>query len=99
MARSAEDGVVEALEFIPGGAGLSVFHVEQLPADEQPFMLGVQWHPERSWDLSATSRNLFERLIVSARAHHLRSSTAQAGSVEAHQVRRKDESSLVLSGK
>lgn len=52
-ARCPQDGVVEAIE---------------APFDgPQPhFVLGVQWHPERSVDSSATSRALFARLVEEA---------------------------------
>lgn len=33
---------------------------------EQGFMLAVQWHPERSTGISATSRNLFAKLVSTA---------------------------------
>jgi gamma-glutamyl-gamma-aminobutyrate hydrolase PuuD len=33
------------------------------------FLLGVQWHPERSYDISPTSRALFDRLIAEAQNH------------------------------
>ena len=59
-ARSSEDGVIEAVELDPG-----VFHVEH--SARQTFLLGVQWHPERSVATSATSRNLFQRLVEEAR--------------------------------
>jgi len=58
-----------------------LFHVEQFePAPEiesappqaapahPQFLLGVQWHPERSYDISPASRALFTRLIAEARA-------------------------------
>ncbi len=32
------------------------------------FVLGVQWHPERSYEISATSRAIFDRLVTEARA-------------------------------
>jgi putative glutamine amidotransferase len=50
-ARSTEDDVIEAIEG---------------PADG-PFLLGVQWHPERTTDISAASRAIFSRLIAEAR--------------------------------
>ncbi len=50
VARSAEDGVVEAVE---GTAGLAT-------------ILGVQWHPERSVEISAASRALFLWLLSAA---------------------------------
>jgi putative glutamine amidotransferase len=58
VARCPDDGVIEALEddavLRDGDAGSG-------------FLLGVQWHPERSYDLSATSRALFDRLVTEAR--------------------------------
>jgi putative glutamine amidotransferase len=51
VARCPEDGVVEAVE----GAGAG------------PLLLGVQWHPERSYESSAASRLLFDRLVAEAR--------------------------------
>ena len=62
VARSPEDGVIEAVEL---DADDSVFHVEH-PAPRQ-FVLGVQWHPERSYEISAASRALFSRLVEEAR--------------------------------
>ncbi len=50
VARSAEDGVIEAFE---GNIGFAV-------------MLGVQWHPERSVEMSAASRALFLWLVSAA---------------------------------
>jgi len=49
-ARCSEDGVIETLE------GTSAGH----------FVLGVQWHPERSFDASATSRHLFRAFVKAA---------------------------------
>jgi putative glutamine amidotransferase len=57
VARSAEDGVVEAVE---GGQD------QQNP--DAHFVLGVQWHPERSYEISAASRALFERFVAEAAA-------------------------------
>jgi len=51
-ARSPEDGVIEAVENVPGAPG--------------GFVLGVQWHPERTYDSSAASRALFARFISEA---------------------------------
>jgi putative glutamine amidotransferase len=64
VARCPDDGVIEAIELDPATDPL--FHVEQ--ARGSRFVLGVQWHPERSFDISATSRALFSRLVVEARA-------------------------------
>lgn len=51
VARCPDDGVIEAVE------------------GKQPgqFLLGVQWHPERSTGISATSRMLFQRLVAEAK--------------------------------
>lgn len=49
-ARCSEDGVIEALEGIP----------------DKHFVLGVQWHPERSFDASAASRHLFRAFVEAA---------------------------------
>ncbi len=55
VARSSEDGVVEAVE---GG---------QDPHNPRAhFVLGVQWHPERSYEISPASRALFQRFISEA---------------------------------
>jgi putative glutamine amidotransferase len=50
VACCTEDGVIEALE------GVSDDH----------FVLGVQWHPERSFDASAASRHLFRAFVEAA---------------------------------
>jgi putative glutamine amidotransferase len=51
-ARSSEDGVVEAIENSADAPG--------------GYMLGVQWHPERTYNDSAASRALFARFIHEA---------------------------------
>jgi putative glutamine amidotransferase len=60
VARSAEDGVIEALE------GTAPEH----------FVLAVQWHPERSVDqapeLAESARAIFRAFIKAARAKHAR---------------------------
>lgn len=54
VARSPQDGVIEALEgTLPGH-----------------FVLAVQWHPERSVDEDHSSRAIFRALIQAARARH-----------------------------
>ena len=58
VARCPEDGVVEAIEGVAG---------DRESTDSAPFfVLGVQWHPERSYDISATSRAMFAHLIQRA---------------------------------
>jgi len=54
VARSPEDGIVEAIE------GTSPDH----------FVLAVQWHPERSVNDDEPSRAIFRALIQAARARH-----------------------------
>jgi putative glutamine amidotransferase len=54
VARSPQDGVIEALE------GTSPDH----------FVLAVQWHPERSVDEDEPSRAIFRALIEAARVRH-----------------------------
>ena len=49
-AISPEDGLIEAVELV------SPSH----------FVLAVQWHPERTYDVSAFSRNLFHAFIHQA---------------------------------
>jgi putative glutamine amidotransferase len=51
-ARCPQDGVIECVE----------------GAAEGQFVLGVQWHPERTVDTSATSRAIFARLVQEAEA-------------------------------
>jgi putative glutamine amidotransferase len=54
VARSPQDGVIEALE------GTSPDH----------FVLAVQWHPERSVDQDEPSRAIFRALVAAARVRH-----------------------------
>jgi putative glutamine amidotransferase len=55
-ARCPQDGVVEAIE----------------SAEPGRFVLGVQWHPERTFQSSSTSRALFERFVAEARTSAIR---------------------------
>ncbi len=55
VARSAADGIIEAVED---------------PTSPQ-FVLGVQWHPERTFGIQRSSRALFEAFIEAARAWKL----------------------------
>jgi putative glutamine amidotransferase len=54
VARSLEDGVIEAVE---GTA-------------EDQFVLGVQWHPERMWRDDPASREVFRVLVEESRKWH-----------------------------
>jgi putative glutamine amidotransferase len=65
---------VTQLESTP--ANPKLFHVEQ---SHPRFVLGVQWHPERSYDISPASRALFDRLIHEAKLH-TQNSTLKTGS-------------------
>jgi putative glutamine amidotransferase len=56
VARCPDDEVIEAVELDP------MFHVEH----PGRFLLGVQWHPERSLDISPASRALFHHLVAQA---------------------------------
>jgi putative glutamine amidotransferase len=57
-ARCPDDGVIEAIENAS----------DYRPSPDLPpqFLLGIQWHPERSYDISPASRALFTRLITEA---------------------------------
>ena len=57
VARSPQDGVIEALE------GTAPDH----------FVLAVQWHPERSVDGDEPSRAIFRALVEAARVRHEKS--------------------------
>ena len=59
-ARCPDDGVIEAVEL---DHDAPMFHVEH---QSPQWVLGVQWHPERSYDISATSRNIFNALVAEA---------------------------------
>jgi putative glutamine amidotransferase len=71
VARCPDDGVIEAVELDPHSEFqnpklLHVEHSDSHPDRKPQFLLGVQWHPERSYDISATSRALFARLVEEA---------------------------------
>jgi putative glutamine amidotransferase len=50
VARCPEDGVIEAIE-------------AEYDPDNPWFLMAVQWHPERSTEISVASRSLFSRLV------------------------------------
>jgi putative glutamine amidotransferase len=52
VAKSMSDGVIEAVEDTTG----------------RQFLLGVQWHPERTYDENAASKAIFDRFIAEAAA-------------------------------
>jgi putative glutamine amidotransferase len=54
-ARCVEDGVIEAVETADG---------------DGHFVIGVQWHPERSFDVSEASRRLFHAFVGAAAKYH-----------------------------
>jgi putative glutamine amidotransferase len=56
-ARCPQDAVIEAVEGGQASEGATAH-----------FVLGVQWHPERSYDISPASRSLFNRFIAEATA-------------------------------
>ncbi|PSH04309.1 MAG: peptidase C26 [Acidobacteria bacterium] len=56
VARSPEDGIIEAVE----------------STSKEQWVLGVQWHPERTFDKDDVSRHIFEKLIAEARSWHRR---------------------------
>ena len=58
VARCPDDGVVEAVENDPTWRNPGI--------DRPQFLLGIQWHPERSYEISAASRSLFDHLISEA---------------------------------
>ncbi|WP_260703079.1 gamma-glutamyl-gamma-aminobutyrate hydrolase family protein [Edaphobacter flagellatus] len=57
VARCPQDAVIEAVE---GG--------QDVNNPNAHFVLAVQWHPERSYDISAASRAIFERFVAEASA-------------------------------
>jgi putative glutamine amidotransferase len=61
-ARCPQDGVIEAVE---GGQAGGQASGQEAGAH---FVLGLQWHPERSLEQSATSRAIFERFVGAAAA-------------------------------
>lgn len=63
-ARCPDDEVIEAIELIPPVEQEPMFHVEH----PTRFLLGVQWHPERSIDISPASQALFQALITAAQS-------------------------------
>jgi putative glutamine amidotransferase len=56
VARSPQDGIIEA--------------IEDTASDQ--FVLGVQWHPERTYREDASSRAIFSALVEAARQWHQR---------------------------
>jgi len=75
VARCPDDGVIEAVELDPDHP---LFHVEHSPDARPWFLLAVQWHPERSYEISAASRALFNRLVAEAAKFSAQSSLAHS---------------------
>jgi putative glutamine amidotransferase len=73
VARCPQDGVIEAVE------GLSGFSDGDTGGSDAGghFVLGVQWHPERSCAISAASREIFGRFVGAATA--FRAAGARSG--------------------
>ena len=57
VAKSLSDGVIEAVEDTTG----------------KQFLLGVQWHPERTYDENAASKAIFDRFVAEAAARRPKS--------------------------
>jgi len=57
VAQSPDDGVIEAVEDATG----------------EQFLLGVQWHPERTYDESRESKAIFDRFVAEARNRRAKS--------------------------
>lgn len=55
----SDDGVIEAVE----------------STSPDHFVLGIQWHPERTFDEEPSSRAIFERFLEAARQRHLQPRT------------------------
>ncbi|HVP64065.1 MAG TPA: gamma-glutamyl-gamma-aminobutyrate hydrolase family protein, partial [candidate division Zixibacteria bacterium] len=62
VARSPQDGVIEAVESVVPGH----------------WVLGVQWHPERTFNDDSISRELFRSLIRAASAWQSRATSSSA---------------------
>ncbi|HEY4355447.1 MAG TPA: gamma-glutamyl-gamma-aminobutyrate hydrolase family protein [Acidobacteriaceae bacterium] len=62
VARCPDDAVIEAVENDPA------WKPDVELSGRPQFLLGVQWHPERSYEISAASRALFARLVAEASA-------------------------------
>jgi putative glutamine amidotransferase len=65
VARCPQDGVIEAVE---GGRAAGGHAVAGQESEVSHFVLGVQWHPERSSGISAASRAIFARFVGEAAA-------------------------------
>jgi putative glutamine amidotransferase len=65
-ARCPDDGVVECIELQAAPKDDVARSAEPDALGTNHFVLGIQWHPERSTEISATSRALFRRLVAEA---------------------------------
>ena len=58
VSASAEDGVIEAIEFAPGYLG---------PKGRRGFFIGIQWHPEALTD-DQLSQSLYMQFVEACKA-------------------------------
>ena len=59
-------------QFIPAARSPEDGTVEAIEEADAPFVVGVQWHPERTCNASALSRELFRTFVAAAAAWRLR---------------------------
>ncbi|HWZ53078.1 MAG TPA: gamma-glutamyl-gamma-aminobutyrate hydrolase family protein [Granulicella sp.] len=67
-ARCPQDGVIEAVEGGQASEGATAH-----------FVLGLQWHPERSYEQSPTSQAVFQRFVAAAAAWQPRAIRVSVG--------------------
>ena len=59
-------------QFTPAARSTGDGVLEAIEEPDAPFVVGVQWHPERTCDVSALSRELFHAFVAAAAAWRLR---------------------------
>lgn len=71
---SGESWHHQAIDTVGEGLRVTAFNedgtIEGIESTERPWMIGVQWHPERTAE-DPTSQRLFEAFIEAARAHRI----------------------------
>jgi putative glutamine amidotransferase len=65
-------------QFIPVATSAADGIIEAIEEPSVPFVVGVQWHPERTCDSSALSRELFRAFVAAAGAWRLRANGEEA---------------------